>query len=1080
MSFDYVALEAPGEVGCAARLPWRAAAGALGLVVTGLASASLGALSLPSLPALPLSLPRSWPRLHDLRWRSSEVERRTPSPFFPNTGLDSVMLRPGAPGPAQLLPPPNSLHNRGGVSCVFCYSWADSEDEPYPTACLPSRLAELDSVEEAWVYGAKLTAGYHHAYSTGRPGDVVAGKLVCGPSLSANGTARPVPPPEQYLLNRTNRAVEEPRAEELAMATQLGARRALSSKKRGHDQHVTKKWKKGKKPKNLGTGGSRDRVENEDMPAAAAGLNCSVVEAQEDGSLLATATAAEFSMTAVMDMGDESLDALPCAPLVGPRALQVLKPRVVMAVKKDGSVFQAYAHMLPDPWPPDRRSYHALRPHEILDLVLSANMSADDYIAAWFWLGEASMMQEQHQDKAVQTHRARFVGHLNAKARSLLLEGIRPNLHDLAPWEVANIWVAARYLTIIDFPLFRHLENVTAELCEFMTAANISRTLKSWTKVNFHPSNATLGAMVVEAQRKAAHFTPHEVALTLNALSNLDYNPGQEFLQVWGAQAYSKASGFNGWEISRLLHAMAKLEHKAEPRLMTRLYKQAIRKAVLLHPKEIVIMWEAWVKLRYVPDANTLALLSHEVLTKAPLLQANEIALALNAYSKLDFNPGKSALRVMHEEARRKGVALDGQSLALTLNAWVKLGYNPGEDALRAMWEEAVCHVSGFNARETALVLHSWTRLNFSPGDAALNILAEQAIAKAQDFNGKEIALMLNSWLRFEYRPPGATLQVLSQESVKKSTTFWSQSISTTLNSLARMGFYPGDELMESMCEETVRKAKTFNCPEFTSTLNAFPRLGYQPSPALLRSVAEAMKQLKKFRLQDVAVILHSFCLLGYVDVELFQRLIDLLPPAVTCGLDQLALSQLYTVNLSLQLLFPHTNLRIPDSLAKACAEVEGANHRQATSSLFHMDVSAILKELGVPHRNEDWDSGLSLDIVLTDPKGSGLAQEKVALEVDGPWHFVTGMSEEWRCLGTTLHKRRLLGAMGWCVISIPFYEWSARRPGERAHYLQQKMQLSHCARAGAMNQHANEQQYEPPGGYNATAGWVSGRHDPL
>jgi hypothetical protein len=74
-----------------------------------------------------------------------------------------------------------------------------------------------------------------------------------------------------------------------------------------------------------------------------------------------------------------------------------------------------------------------------------------------------------------------------------------------------------------------------------------------------------------------------------------------------------------------------------------------------------------------------------------------------------------------------------------------------------------------------------------------------------------------------------------------------------------------------------------------------------------------------------------------------------------------------------------------------------------------------------------DERTGYSLDLALV--------SERVAVEVDGPSHFLAPDGRGARAPnGATRLKRRLLRAAGWRLVSVPFYEWnvlSARGAGE-------------------------------------------------
>ena len=45
----------------------------------------------------------------------------------------------------------------------------------------------------------------------------------------------------------------------------------------------------------------------------------------------------------------------------------------------------------------------------------------------------------------------------------------------------------------------------------------------------------------------------------------------------------------------------------------------------------------------------------------------------------------------------------------------------------------------------------------------------------------------------------------------------------------------------------------------------------------------------------------------------------------------------------------------------------------------------------------------------------------QVAMEFDGPYHYTVNMQQP---MGSTLLRRRTMRALGWTLISVPFYHW--------------------------------------------------------
>jgi hypothetical protein len=46
---------------------------------------------------------------------------------------------------------------------------------------------------------------------------------------------------------------------------------------------------------------------------------------------------------------------------------------------------------------------------------------------------------------------------------------------------------------------------------------------------------------------------------------------------------------------------------------------------------------------------------------------------------------------------------------------------------------------------------------------------------------------------------------------------------------------------------------------------------------------------------------------------------------------------------------------------------------------------------------------------------------QRVAVEVDGPWHFTANTLKP---LGPFLLRRRALRLLGWTVVSVPYFKW--------------------------------------------------------
>jgi hypothetical protein len=98
----------------------------------------------------------------------------------------------------------------------------------------------------------------------------------------------------------------------------------------------------------------------------------------------------------------------------------------------------------------------------------------------------------------------------------------------------------------------------------------------------------------------------------------------------------------------------------------------------------------------------------------------------------------------------------------------------------------------------------------------------------------------------------------------------------------------------------------------------------------------------------------------------------------------------------------------------KQCLE---AFSRKGVPSCLQHDVASIVRRLEVDFEEEVIDprSGYSIDILV---KQGG---KDIAIEVDGPSHFLYGGRDE---SGATALKRRQLGLLGYKTVCVPYWEW--------------------------------------------------------
>ncbi len=125
-------------------------------------------------------------------------------------------------------------------------------------------------------------------------------------------------------------------------------------------------------------------------------------------------------------------------------------------------------------------------------------------------------------------------------------------------------------------------------------------------------------------------------------------------------------------------------------------------------------------------------------------------------------------------------------------------------------------------------------------------------------------------------------------------------------------------------------------------------------------------------------------------------------------------LSQLLQAHLASQFLGLGL-ITLPSSMLQVAVQAYRDDAQKVTVSKSQRQVGESLRRLGISHELEytTADGLFSIDLAVVD--------RRIAIEVDGPSHFTVNTLEP---LGHTRLRDRLLSAMGWHVVSIPFFEW--------------------------------------------------------
>jgi hypothetical protein len=136
----------------------------------------------------------------------------------------------------------------------------------------------------------------------------------------------------------------------------------------------------------------------------------------------------------------------------------------------------------------------------------------------------------------------------------------------------------------------------------------------------------------------------------------------------------------------------------------------------------------------------------------------------------------------------------------------------------------------------------------------------------------------------------------------------------------------------------------------------------------------------------------------------------------------------------------------LPEVPQNLLGKMNLAMKRDNKATKSQEEIFQLLGALGVPCElevspvpNTDMGGMLAIDVACK--------EEKIAIEFDGPWHFLNELGSgkvSQTENGTTRAKRQFLENLGWTVINIDYRDWiKAKSSGNEKHWLRKK--LSSC-----------------------------------
>lgn len=372
-------------------------------------------------------------------------------------------------------------------------------------------------------------------------------------------------------------------------------------------------------------------------------------------------------------------------------------------------------------------------------------------------------------------------------------------------------------------------------------------------------------------------------------------------------------------------------------------------------------------------------------------------------------------LAALAEMSHAKFSAFTPQGLSNTLWGFASIGYNPGPAFLlevREAWEQ---EGHSYNITESANMLWAFQTLKENPGEACLRMLSRRMLdLPDEDLQVQTIANMMYSLAQIDFLPEKSTMERIEDTCVmhlrRPDNYTVAHGLTNLLWAFGTLRYKPGEEFFAAFNDRCMQQIAEISDQGVSNMILMYATLNHNPGPVFLDALAQRCVELMDdFAPQGVANTIWGWALLDYWPsaelVELYRRRLA----GMDIGsLSRIDLVQLFQANLAFETFSKYEPLLTGELLETARAYwVETSTERVSVSNL-QREVSQVLTRMGLPHEMEymTQDKLFSVDITL---RG-----RKVAIEVDGPTHFLRNMPTE--RVGSDASRHKLMELKGWTV----------------------------------------------------------------
>ena len=573
---------------------------------------------------------------------------------------------------------------------------------------------------------------------------------------------------------------------------------------------------------------------------------------------------------------------------------------------------------------------------------------------------------------------------------------------------------------------------------------------RNWLRSELRCNPPALQPLLDATMESMDSFQPRPIAGTAHGLALVagltDFMPADPEWEALAQRSVQVVNGFDARALANTVYAFSKAE-RSSPALFEAVAAAALPRLREFKPQELSNTVWAFATAEHAAPALFDAV-AEEATPRLRDFKPQELSNTVWAFA----TAAHAAPTLFDAVAREAGSRLRDfkpQELANTVWAFATAAH-AADDLLDAVACVAIVRLRDFKNMEMIMMIWAYATAGREARDL-FTAVADEAPSRIRQFRPQNFANLVWSFATIGHPSP-SLFRAVAYHAPARLHEFDAQDMSNTAWAFASAG-QSAPEFFDAIAEAAPPKLKQFEPQNLSMMAWAYATLGHA-SPALFTAIAQAAVTRADFLKEPQALsnTVWAFATVDHQATELFETIAASVPipllhsqavanmawgyaaadvPSKTLFADPAfgavcsRFADAFPISEQRQLHQWQLWLEergeawpeLPSPLREVCSAAFSAE--EGNPSRFQNEVCKALAGLGLQLREEvRTPQGYSLDaVVLFDG-------HDVAVEVDGPTHFLQG---EWarRPTGSTALKRRQLRAAGWPLLPVPYWEWS-------------------------------------------------------